>query len=152
MKIHLKFESVRIHSQVENNNDRATKKYGARGVLTVTQWRIICKAQMYACMHCHTISPLSIDHIRPLSAGGRNKPRNIQGLCLECNQNKGYTVDKDAAKNTQRTNRKCTYVNSKGQRCNATFKFYTIKCKHCWKHRTSEDFPQEYVFKRPEIQ
>jgi hypothetical protein len=31
---------------------------------------------------------LTIDHIRPLARGGNNKPRNLHGLCYECNQRK----------------------------------------------------------------
>jgi len=39
----------------------------------------------YRCLHCGTDQDLTIDHIRPLSKGGKNKKGNMQTLCKQCN-------------------------------------------------------------------
>ena len=50
----------------------------------------------YQCQSCGKISQetqLSIDHIIPLSRGGKNDISNLQTLCLTCNQQKTNNID-----------------------------------------------------------
>ncbi|PPJ61953.1 HNH endonuclease [Cuspidothrix issatschenkoi] len=50
----------------------------------------------YQCQSCGKISQethLSIDHIIPLSRGGKNDISNLQTLCLTCNQQKTDKID-----------------------------------------------------------
>ncbi|GCL38390.1 MAG: HNH endonuclease [Sphaerospermopsis kisseleviana] len=50
----------------------------------------------YQCQSCGKTSletNLSIDHIIPLSRGGKNDISNLQTLCLTCNQNKTNKID-----------------------------------------------------------
>ncbi|MEK6882358.1 MAG: HNH endonuclease [Nanoarchaeota archaeon] len=37
------------------------------------------------CLHCHTSENLTIDHITPISKGGKNDINNTQILCKKCN-------------------------------------------------------------------
>lgn len=39
--------------------------------------------------------PLTVDHIKPLSLGGKDKQQNYQVLCSECNTKKGMLSDID---------------------------------------------------------
>jgi 5-methylcytosine-specific restriction enzyme A len=50
----------------------------------------------YQCQSCGKIAgetQLSIDHIIPLSRGGKNDISNLQTLCLTCNQQKTNKID-----------------------------------------------------------
>jgi CRISPR/Cas system Type II protein with McrA/HNH and RuvC-like nuclease domain len=39
---------------------------------------------------------MTIDHIIPVSLGGKTELKNLQGTCYKCNLNKGNSVDKEA--------------------------------------------------------
>jgi hypothetical protein len=41
------------------------------------------------CLKCGTNKKLTVDHIIPLSAGGKNSEDNLQCLCFFCNRKKG---------------------------------------------------------------
>lgn len=41
------------------------------------------------CAHCGSENKITIDHIIPLSLGGRHSIGNLQPLCLSCNSSKG---------------------------------------------------------------
>lgn len=56
--------------------------------LTDAQWRAVCEAQGHCCLACGAVGVLTIDHVRPISLGGRHRLENIQGLCLSCNSRK----------------------------------------------------------------
>lgn len=43
----------------------------------------------YACRQCSITSDLTLDHIRPIVAGGTNAIDNLQTLCRRCNGAKG---------------------------------------------------------------
>jgi len=43
----------------------------------------------YQCKNCDSQDDLSIDHIIPLSKGGRDELDNLQILCQSCNSSKG---------------------------------------------------------------
>jgi len=46
------------------------------------------------CERCKTTRDLTLDHIKPRSLGGSDKPSNLQVLCQACNQIKGLnTID-----------------------------------------------------------
>jgi len=45
------------------------------------------------CAHCGSDSQLEIDHISPVSRGGRTEPSNLQALCRPCNAKKGARHD-----------------------------------------------------------
>ena len=42
----------------------------------------------YRCRCCGSEENLTIDHVRPLSRGGKNVKSNMQTLCFGCNQEK----------------------------------------------------------------
>lgn len=51
------------------------------------------KFQCQSCgKNCQEVN-LSIDHIIPLSRGGKNDISNLQTLCLTCNQRKTNKID-----------------------------------------------------------
>ena len=71
-------------------NTRAKRKL-AEGKLSSAEWFAIKKEYGFTCPSCFLKEPeikLSIDHVVPLSRGGRNDAPNIQPLCYECNRKK----------------------------------------------------------------
>lgn len=58
------------------------------------EWEAILDQAGYRCLACGATEPLTMDHVRPLSRGGRHTPSNVQVLCKPCNSKKHTaTVD-----------------------------------------------------------
>lgn len=51
----------------------------------------IFKRDEYKCLKCHNADRLAIDHIIPISKGGKNTLSNLQTLCTSCNSKKSDT-------------------------------------------------------------
>lgn len=49
----------------------------------------------YTCVNCGSTEKesLEIDHIKPISKGGKTEPGNLQTLCHDCNIRKGNNID-----------------------------------------------------------
>lgn len=49
----------------------------------------------YTCVNCGSTEKesLEIDHIKPISKGGKTEPGNLQTLCRDCNARKGNNID-----------------------------------------------------------
>ena len=53
----------------------------------------ILKKYNYKCVECNSIENLEVDHIIPLSRGGKDDEINKQVLCRKCNRKKGKSID-----------------------------------------------------------
>lgn len=86
-------EKARLSSQVRMAHYLA-RKHGAEGTFSVDEWRAIRDYYGNKCLACNEQRPLTIDHIVPLSKGGRNDTSNLQPLCNKCNSAKwNRTID-----------------------------------------------------------
>lgn len=57
------------------------------------QYRLdIFKRDGNKCLHCGSTENLSIDHIIPISKGGKDQAKNYQTLCKTCNVKKGNKI------------------------------------------------------------
>jgi 5-methylcytosine-specific restriction endonuclease McrA len=74
----------------EHSNRRRIRKLGAEGFHTVDDARSIRAKQKDKCAFCRVKlrGKGHLDHIRPLSRGGSDWPRNLQFLCAFCNRSK----------------------------------------------------------------
>jgi 5-methylcytosine-specific restriction endonuclease McrA len=66
-------------------------------------WQGTKKLIGYRCKKCKRKFPLDIlevDHIKPVSKGGKDNPSNLQLLCPPCNKKKGITQKSDDIKKT----------------------------------------------------
>lgn len=73
---------------IDNKNYRARKKNSV-GIITVEEWENLKEKYGNICLCCKRGDlKLTIDHIIPLSKGGRNTIENIQPLCSSCNSRK----------------------------------------------------------------
>lgn len=65
-----------------------------RGTHTDEEWLEVLVAFEFQCARCgvrHCDSPLTKDHVVPVSAGGSDGIDNLQPLCQPCNSLKGIS-------------------------------------------------------------
>lgn len=55
---------------------------------TKLKWKVFARDN-YTCQRCGIREDLEVDHIRPVSKGGRDSLKNLQTLCKRCNVKKG---------------------------------------------------------------
>lgn len=86
-RAHLKTNAQKRRAQLNNLADH----------FTTNEWEELCEEYDWACINPNCVtpdSPLTADHIVPLSRGGWNTIDNIQPLCDSCNSRKGVqTID-----------------------------------------------------------
>lgn len=86
----------RTHGEVIRTNQQnyQAKKKGNGGRYTAREWRALCAWFGNVCVCCGESTDLSVDHIVPVSQGGRNDISNLQPLCMPCNTRKAtQTID-----------------------------------------------------------
>lgn len=73
--------------------DRHRKRAkGGYAKVTVADWERIKERFEYRCAYCHNLigkDKVTMDHVIPLSKGGRHAVGNIVPACNRCNQHKG---------------------------------------------------------------
>lgn len=83
---------------LSDNIKRKESIQGQRALMTQQLRKRIKERDNYTCCYCHnSISQepnllLEIDHIIPLSKGGKTEERNLQTLCWKCNRSKGNKI------------------------------------------------------------
>lgn len=71
-------------------NRRKARLKGNGGTFTGQEWRALCERLGNTCLACGAVGvDLTVDHVVPLSKGGRNGIENVQPLCRACNLKKG---------------------------------------------------------------
>ena len=83
-------EKSRLVRAVVNAN-RYARNYGNTERISREELTVLFKEANYTCRNCGLTEPqikLTVDHIFPLSRGGRNRIWNIQFLCVSCNTRK----------------------------------------------------------------
>mgnify|MGYP002516432288 FL=1 len=94
------FDGNTVLNTIKRLNDKNGNFYNDRAI-----WDSICKVERgkvtnkmrfaiyrrdnYQCCYCHSRVNLEIDHIKPISKGGKSTYDNLQTLCHKCNVEKG---------------------------------------------------------------
>ena len=78
-----KYKAVHVTS---NRNRRGLKSNGT-GV-TTKQWNEILRRYNFRCAYCGTQDNMTMDHVVPLSKGGKHSPSNVVPACACCNSKK----------------------------------------------------------------
>jgi 5-methylcytosine-specific restriction endonuclease McrA len=90
---------------------RRAAKYGNTPIeelLTSTEWLAILADAHGHCHYCSKEAKLTLDHVIPLSKGGKHSKDNVVAACLHCNASKKDTMldewkERDATPTTERT-------------------------------------------------
>lgn len=86
--------SKRISDKVHDHNLRA-RRMRTFGRLGACHWYELLITFDFSCAHCgrqhHPDTPITLDHIIPLSLGGTNTKFNVQPLCKHCHKIKDRT-------------------------------------------------------------
>lgn len=72
-----------------NQKMRRARKSGTADNISPVQWDGILKTYDYRCAYCRSERPLTMDHLMPLSRGGKHCRDNIVPACIRCNCSKG---------------------------------------------------------------
>jgi 5-methylcytosine-specific restriction endonuclease McrA len=78
--------------RLEMQNNRRARIEGNGGKITLQEWDNLKVFYNYTCLCCHRREPeikLTMDHVVPISMGGKNVIENAQPLCQSCNSSKG---------------------------------------------------------------
>jgi len=76
--------------KAKKHRRRAREKAGGR--FSSREFRELCERNNHLCLCCGERKPMTLDHIVPLSKGGKNTIDNIQPLCLGCNIKKATQI------------------------------------------------------------
>jgi len=95
-KQHREYVMDRYHNDAEFKKGvrdwftrRRNTKRANGGEYTSEEWDSMCLLVGGRCVACGQITKLEVDHVIPVSQGGRNDIDNIQPLCRSCNASKG---------------------------------------------------------------
>lgn len=83
---------------IANDLDYRNSIRGQRVLMTASLRERIKERDNYTCQHCGLSVKdepnllLEIDHIIPISKGGKTEESNLQTLCWKCNRHKGNKI------------------------------------------------------------
>jgi 5-methylcytosine-specific restriction endonuclease McrA len=84
-------------ANVNFQSRRRVAKY--EGVVTAKDWFQILKENQNKCVYCgRSKVKLTMDHVIPISKGGKHEPSNVLPACLSCNIRKGSKTMKEFIK------------------------------------------------------
>jgi 5-methylcytosine-specific restriction endonuclease McrA len=87
---HFSEEEKKIRKRLCEARRRAQMS-GSGGTVLPDEWEMMKWVYDFTCPSCLRKEPLvrlTIDHINPLSRGGKNELINVQPLCVSCNSGK----------------------------------------------------------------
>lgn len=81
--------TARMWKQRSLNRHRDRSKVPGTFRVTVEDWMAILRAFKHRCAYCGRGGAMTIDHVLPLSRGGRHCVANLVPACRGCNHSKG---------------------------------------------------------------
>jgi 5-methylcytosine-specific restriction protein A len=71
---------------------RRARLAAAAGTFTLAERTAMLEQAGHRCLACGSDERLSVDHIVPITLGGRHEAANIQPLCVRCNSRKKQRI------------------------------------------------------------
>ncbi len=89
-------EALSRSAKTENGKARLARGVHKRRILladpvsdlTAQEWKDIKDRYNNRCAYCDKVKPLTMDHVTPLSKGGKHTARNVVPACRSCNAKK----------------------------------------------------------------
>lgn len=91
--VYLRWHPVSPAARAHGGHLRRARLLGLAGTFAAADWRAVCAFYGNRCLRCGCRGPLTLDHVIPVSKGGRNDTSNFQPLCFSCNVTKGTRTD-----------------------------------------------------------
>lgn len=85
-------KTVEFKIQRNNYNSKRRSFLKKVGKFTKNEWKDKLKHFNNSCAFCKTKERLEVDHIIPISKGGKNTIDNLQPLCKSCNSSKSNKI------------------------------------------------------------
>jgi 5-methylcytosine-specific restriction endonuclease McrA len=79
----------RPKKNLANQRRRARLRDSCSPGVSLDTWLHLCAIHDDRCAYCDEIKPLTIDHVVPISRGGRDEAGNVVPACKPCNSSKG---------------------------------------------------------------
>lgn len=89
---HVRAWLKRNPSKVKTYQENRRGRVASAGEYTHAEWESLCDFYGHICLCCRESKPLTVDHVVPLSKGGRNTIDNLQPLCASCNSRKNQKI------------------------------------------------------------
>jgi 5-methylcytosine-specific restriction endonuclease McrA len=74
--------------QATKNRRKARKRNAGVFQVSGADWLRLCVRYRFCCAYCRQRKPLTMDHVIPLSRGGRHSLGNLLPACASCNSSK----------------------------------------------------------------
>lgn len=93
IKLGRKYRAEHPNKNSEYSQNRRARKIGNGGIITEKEWKELQEKYGNKCLCCGRKGiKLSLDHIIPLSKGGKHIIENAQPLCIPCNSRKNNKI------------------------------------------------------------
>jgi 5-methylcytosine-specific restriction endonuclease McrA len=87
-KINARQRDYRKKNPARARTYKAQRRRRAQGVVTDRDWRSLLRQYRNCCAYCGKSRALTMDHVIPLSRGGRHTVGNVVPACGPCNGSK----------------------------------------------------------------
>lgn len=88
-------EANKVYNFIWNNKNKErsrvikeNRRSKENGKISSKDWTALLKKYGNKCLACGSVKRITMDHVVPLSKGGKHHIDNIQPLCKTCNQKK----------------------------------------------------------------
>lgn len=81
-----------FYSFMDRNRAHLRRTAELEGNFTLDQWNQMVSRQTGMCYWCGQFAKLTMDHVIPISKGGKHEVGNIVGACLSCNSKKNVKL------------------------------------------------------------
>lgn len=87
--VHGRWQKRNLDAHALNQQRRRARIAGVGGNVTRAEWLAILERHGHRCAYCRSPNDITMDHVIPISRGGRHTADNVVPACRPCNSRKG---------------------------------------------------------------